>query len=258
MNDMDKTALLEQNPSAAPARVRIERLPELAATGILFAAAGVSPLMFVGEAAGFGSMNFYTKFFLLPAIFVVILITVIARVRRWGSLYRGIIVAAVAGPVAAAGLDVVRIIGFRVFHAMPGSMPMLMGVLITNRFLLGPDLWSNIVGWGDHLLVNGFSFALVYVLLFGRPRWWLAIPYAWLIATIFMISPAMNMLGDIGYFGHVLGPGFAVTVYAAHTVFGLILGVIVARWGRVREPLWHRHLAVRGGRGYISDNRQSP
>ena len=187
--------------------VRVEKIPELIATGIVLAATGVSPLMFVGAAAGFGSMNFYAKFALLPAIAVVIIIAFIARFRHWERLYRGILIATVAGPLATIGLEAVRVIGFRIFHAMPGSMPMLMGVLITNRFLQGPNVWSDLVGWGDHVLINGISFALVYVLVFGRPRWWKAVPYAWVIATIFMISPDMKMLGDVGDFGLAMGPG---------------------------------------------------
>lgn len=224
--------------------LRGQRLGELFATGVVLAAAAVSPLMFVGAAAGYGSMFFYAKFAVLPAIFAVLAITAIARLRRWERLYRGILIAAIAGPLAAVGLDVVRMIGFRFFGAMPGSMPMLMGALITNRFLLGPSVWSDVVGWADHLLVNGIGFALVYVLLFGRPRWWLAVPYAWVIATVFMISPAMNMLGGIGDFGLAMGPGFAVTVYVAHTVYGLILGAAVCAWGGVMTPIWRRHLRV--------------
>ncbi|HKK00876.1 MAG TPA: hypothetical protein VJ955_01800, partial [Desulfuromonadales bacterium] len=145
MNNKDRTDEHRQNQVLAFGPVRIKHFPELVATGIVLAAAGVSPLMFVGEAAGYGSMNFYAKFALLPAIFVSILIAVIARARRWDRLYHGMAVAAVAGPLATIGLEVVRIIGFRVFHAMPGSMPMLMGVMITNRSNLGPDIWSNIV-----------------------------------------------------------------------------------------------------------------
>lgn len=225
--------------------IRIEAIPQLIATGIVLAATGVSPLMFVGAAAGFGTMNFYAKFALLPAIFVVLAIFILARIRHWERLYRGIAIAAVAGPLATVGLEVVRIIGFRVFHAMPGSMPELMGVLITNRFLLGPNIWSDLAGWADHVLINGISFALVYVLVFGRPRWWKAVPYAWVIATVFMISPDMKMLGDIGNFGLAMGPRFAITVYIAHTVFGLILGLIVARWARVEQPLWDPHLKWR-------------
>lgn len=234
-----------QGPTLKLGPVRIQRIPELVATGIVLAATGVSPLMFVGAAAGYGSMAFFMKWAVLPAIFVVLVIAAIARLRHWQRLYRAIAISALAGTLAAFGLDIVRVIGFRVFHAMPGSMPMLMGVKIMNRFLLGPNVWSDIVGWADHLLVNGISFALVYVLIFGRPRWWLAIPYAWVIGTIFMISPVMQMLGGIGNFGLAMGPGFAVTVYLAHTAFGLILGIVVARWGRITDPIWRRHVGVR-------------
>ncbi len=246
---MDPETTVESARSGAHlacGRLQIERIGELVATGMVLAAAGVSPLMFVAAAAGYGSMNFFAKFAVVPAILAVAVITLVARLRGWSRLYHGIVIAAIAGPLATAGLEVVRVIGFRVFHAMPGSMPMLMGVLITNRFLLGPNVWSDIVGWTDHILVNGMSFALVYVLVFGRPRWWKALPYAWTVATIFMISPVMQMLGGIGEFGLAMGPRFPVTVYLAHTVFGLILGVIVARWARAEEPLWAHHLMWRG------------
>ena len=142
------SAACKRDVSLTLGPLRIARFPELMATGVALAAAGVSPLMFVGQAAGYGSMNFYAKFALLPAILALVLIAVIARLRHWDNLYHGMAVAAVAGPLAAVGLEVVRIIGFRVFHAMPGSMPMLMGVLITDRFLLGPNVWSNLVGGG--------------------------------------------------------------------------------------------------------------
>ena len=261
MNQTNTSVAPKRELSFAPGPACLERLPELIATGIALAAAGVSPLMFVAEAAGYGSMNFYAKFALLPAIVALIVIAAIARLKNWDSLYHGMTVAAVAGPLAAVGLEAVRVIGFRVFHAMPGSMPMLMGVLITDRFLLGPNLWSNLVGWGDHVLVNGFGFALVYVLFFGRPRWWMGVPYGWIIATIFMTSPAMTMLGDIGYFGHAIGPRFAITVYSAHTVFGLVLGAIVARWGRDSGPLWRRHLGgctTRKVNRLLNPNQGSP
>lgn len=246
MNERETTATRDRGPTLAIGPIRIERVSELFATGVVLAAAGVSPLMFVATAAGTGSMNLYAKYALLPAVFIVIAVALLARLRKWEHLYHGIVIAAVAGPVASVGLEVVRVIGFRVFHAMPGSMPMLIGVLITNRLMLGPNLLSNVVGWADHIVANGIGFALVYVLIFGHPRWWKAVPYAWVIATVFMISPAMTMLGDIGDFGLAMGPGFAVTVYVAHTVFGLLLGAIVTRWGRATQPLWSRHFGLRG------------
>lgn len=246
MNFANTTDLTNETTEFVCGPIRVARVQELVATGIVLAAAAVSPLMFVGAAAGYGSMNFYAKFALLPAIATIALIGGFARIRGWERLYRGILIATVAGPLASIGLEIVRLIGFRSFHAMPGSMPMLMGVLITNRFMLGPNVWSNLAGWADHVIVNGISFALVYVLVFGRPRWWKALIYAWLIATIFMISPDMTMLGDIGDFGLAMGPGFAITVYLAHTAFGLLLGVVVARWARVDRPLWSTYLGWRG------------
>lgn len=247
MNDLQEVTARERDFALSLGPLHIERIPELMATGIVLVATAVSPLMFVAAAAGYGSMNFYAKFALLPAILAVFVITLIARARHWDHLYHGILVSTLAGPLATVGLEAARVVGFRIFHAMPGSMPMLMGVLITNRFLLGPNIWSDLAGWADHVLVNGISFALVYVLVFGRPRWWKAMPYAWVIATIFMISPDMKMLGDIGNFGLAMGPGFAITVYVAHTLFGLILGLVVARWSRVDQPIWRRHLNWRIG-----------
>lgn len=242
--DSPKHALQSSGTELKLGPVTIINPAELVATGIVLAATGVSPLMFVGTAAGYGSMNFYAKFALLPAIAVVLIITFLARHYDWERLYRGIIAAAIAGPLATAGLEVVRAIGFNVFHAMPGSMPMLMGVLITDRFMEGPNVWSNIVGWGDHILINGIGFALVWTLVFGRRRWWLAIPFAWVIATLFMISPDMKMLGDIGLFGLAMGPGFAVTVYLAHTVFGSILGWLTLRSHAHTSTLWGAHLKL--------------
>lgn len=245
MSEVSRSDFPDGRAAISIGSVRIERIPELVATGVLLAACGVSPLMFVGTAAGYESMNFYAKYALIPAVAAVIVVAILAGVFHWRRVSRALAVGLIAGPISAVGLEIVRFIGFRVFHAMPGSMPMLMGVLLTNRSNLGPNVWSDLVGWVDHVLINGASFGLFYVLVFGRPRWYLSLPYAWVIGTLFMLSPDMTMMGNIGIFGHAMGPGFAITVYVAHTVFGLILGGIVWRWGRVGESLWRGHLVVR-------------
>ena len=54
-------------------------------------------------------------------------------------------------------------------------------------------------------------------------------PGVWLIATVFMPSQDMTMLGDIGYSGLAMRPGFAIIVHLAHTVSGLILSLLVGR-----------------------------
>lgn len=244
MNEAISANLPDDHSAISIGSLRIERVPELAATGILLAACGVSPLMFVGAAAGYASMQFYAIYALIPAVLAVIIVAVLAGAFHWHRISRALAIGLVAGPFAAVGLEIVRIVGFRVFHAMPGSMPMLMGVLMTNRSNLGPNVWSNIVGWVDHIVINGASFGVFYVLVFGRPRWYLALPYAWVIGTLFMLSPTMTMMGDIGIFGHAMGPRFAITVYAAHTVYGLVLGAIVAAWARVDRSLWGSHCST--------------
>jgi len=53
--------------------------------------------------------------------------------------------AALAGTLATFALEAVRYPGFRMGF-MPGNLPQLMGVLLLDRFALGPSLWSNVAG----------------------------------------------------------------------------------------------------------------
>lgn len=214
---------------------------ELVATLFVLAAASISPLMFVAASGGYWPMQFLAIYALLPAIAVWVGIGIAAPFMGWHRLSRALLTGVMGGIVGTAALEIVRIIGFRVFHAMPGSMPELIGVLMTNRFMYGPDLYSNILGWADHFL-NGVGFVTIYVLIFGRTRWWLAIPYALGIATIFMISPATTSTG-IGYFGLDSGIGFMITVYLAHIAFATGFGNVVSRSPALPETLWHYHLA---------------
>ncbi|MEJ2287062.1 MAG: hypothetical protein P8Y02_00190 [Deinococcales bacterium] len=204
----------------------MERLARVLA----LAAAGVSgAVLFAVSEAGYASLSRLALEVTLPAIGVLIVIGIVAAVAGWRGLGRTLLVGLVVGVVATAGLELVRIVGFRAFHSMPGSMPMLMGVLLTNRIMLGPDLASNLLGWADHVY-NGVTFVLIYLLLFGRRQPWLAFPYALLVGTGFLVSPVPKALGA-GVFGAALGAKFALTVYLAHILFGtaLYFGVRRAR-----------------------------
>lgn len=223
-------------------QLQIRNPGELLTTLIILACASVSPLIFVAASGGYGSMHFLAIWGLLPALAVWIMIGVVAPFMGWDRLARGINTGVLAGIAGTVALEIVRIIGFRVFSAMPGSMPKLIGVLITNRFMLGPDTLSNVLGWADHFL-NGISFATIFVLVFGRTRAWAAIPYALGIATIFMLSPATTSTG-IGYFGVDFGPSFAVTVYLAHIAFALAFGNVIAHSAALQGSIWRHHLLL--------------
>lgn len=219
----------------------IKNPAELVGTLVVLACASVSPLIFVAASAGFYNMQLLALVLLLPAIVIWLAVAFLAYKLKWGRLRSGLTAGLWAGIAGTVGLEIVRITGFRVFDAMPGSMPELIGVLMTNRFMDGPDILSNLLGWSDHFL-NGVGFATIFILIIGASRPWIAIPYALVIATIFMISPATTATG-IGYFGVQYGIGFAITVYLAHIIFGTVFGRVAARLDR-SGPIWSHYLQL--------------
>ncbi|MDE2343691.1 MAG: hypothetical protein KGL63_09940 [Betaproteobacteria bacterium] len=203
-------------------------LGEALASAVALIAASVSPLAFTYAATGATTMSVLAPRLILPAFLVWIALVLLAPWMGWRRLASAGRLALVGGVLGVIVMEVVRIIGFRVFHGMPGSLPMLIGVLITNRFMEGPDWLSNLLGWGDHFW-NGIGFVFIYYAVFGRQRWWVGMVYALAIATVFMLSPVMNLLG-VGVFGHEFAPvKFPMTVYLAHLVYGVVLGWVGQR-----------------------------
>jgi hypothetical protein len=201
----------------------------------LVAAALSGAGLFAVSEAGYASFSRLAVEVALPAVGALALIGIVATTADWRGLRRTLVAGVGVGIVATASLELVRIVGFREFHAMPGSMPMLMGVLLTNRIMVGPDLASNVLGWVDHAY-NGVALVLIYLLLFGRRQAWLAVPYALLVGTGFLVSPVPKALGA-GFFGAALGAKFAITVYLAHVSFGTAMFLGVRRARDLGKPL---------------------
>jgi hypothetical protein len=125
-----------------------------------------------------------------------------------------------AGALATVALEAVRYSGFRLGF-MPGNLPELMGVLLLDRFALGPSLASNLAGFAYHFY-NGAAFGVIFALLIGhRSRYW-AVPYGVAIGLGFLVSPVVQSLG-VGLFGRDFGWQFAATVLTAHAAFGAAL-----------------------------------
>ncbi len=222
---------------------------ELIAALVVLALAGASgALLFAVAEAGYSTFQQLGQAILLPAAAVLVLTGALAWARRWTYLRSGLITGAWMGAVATVGLEIVRIVGFRVFHSMPGSLPMLMGVLLTGRIMQGPDLVSNLAGWADHFW-NGAMFGVVYVLILGRRPLWVGIVYGLVLGTGFLLSPVPAALG-VGLFGSQFGPGFAITVYLAHGLFGGILGWLGLRYLPGRSAIWEL-LAPRRSEGNV-------
>lgn len=203
------------------------KTPEIIGAIPAFLLAGISPLIFPIAQAGYASMHLLAIWILLPSIIALMVLVAVAALSGWKQLLNMIFVGASAGVAGTVGLEIIRETGFRFFHAMPGDLPMLMGVLLTNRIMLGPSLISNLAGWAYHFW-NGASFGIMYILLFGRRPWWIGLIFGFLLGVGFMTSPVVISLG-VGYFGRDFGLGFPVTVTLAHLAFGGILGRLVSR-----------------------------
>jgi len=126
----------------------------------------------------------------------------------------------VAGVLATFALEAVRYTGFRMGF-MPGNLPELMGVLLFDRFALGPTTASTIAGFAYHFW-NGACFGIIFALgRVGLSKWW-AIPYGIVIGIGFLVSPVVQALG-VGVIGINFGWHFAATVLSAHLAFGAVM-----------------------------------
>ncbi len=207
-------------------------LEELALSGVVLAAAGVSPNLFWIAQAGYATLSTLALTVLIPSAILLLAALAAARWRRQRRLVNRVVAGGVAGGLATIGLEIVRSAGFHLGQ-MPGSLPQLLGVLLLNRFMLGPSIWSNIAGWSYHYW-NGITFGVVFAVVLGRKPLGVALGYGVFMALGFLVSPAVSAMG-IGFMGTHL-PGMPVTVLLAHLVYATILWRLTRRW--VRDPEW--------------------
>lgn len=202
---------------------------------MLVVLASLGPAAFPVAVMGYGSLHEFGKILVLPSAAGLFLAWAALSWCGWREISSAIAKGAIAGAVATLALETVRYTGFRLGF-MPGNLPELMGVLLLDRFALGPSTASTLAGFAYHFW-NGACFGVIFaVLITGRSRWW-AIPYASGIGVGFLVSPVVQALG-VGLFGKDFGWHFAATVLLAHAAFGAALGGVLSAcrhgWERVR------------------------
>jgi hypothetical protein len=193
---------------------------------IALVAVGVAPNIFPAAQAGLAKMSVLAAYLMIPSIVVLGAVLAIALFRGHPRLTNRVLVGLAAGVVATIGLEAVRTVSFRL-GGMPGDLPRLMGVLLTDRFMLGPSLASDVLGYAYHFW-NGACFGIIFTVVLGRSRMLWAVGYGMVIGLGFLASPAVKAMG-VGFMG-VDMPAMAVTVVLAHLAYGLILGALVRRW----------------------------
>jgi len=199
---------------------------------LVLASAGVSPNIFVAAQAGIADMKVMALWLLLPAIAVLLVATLFAHLRGYTWLVNRVLAGAAAGIVATVGLEAVRMYSFH-HGGMPGDLPRLMGVLLTDQFMMGPSDISDALGYAYHYW-NGASFGIIFAVLLGRKTVSWGVAYGVIIGTVFLMSPPVDSLG-IGFMGKDM-PTMPLTVYIAHLAYGGILGWLCHRW--IRNESW--------------------
>lgn len=200
---------------------------------VTLALASVGPLIFPAAQAGYGSLAVMSTRLLLPAILVLAVVAGLAW-RRQPLVARSIISGALAGSLATLALEAIRLPGFH-FGFMPGNLPRLMGVLLLDRFALGPSLASDVAGWAYHFW-NGACFGILYTFLFGTERRWVGVVFGIIIGLGFLVSPVVISLGA-GYFGLEFSYSFPATVLLAHLGFGAALALLARRFSGSQPSL---------------------
>ncbi len=191
----------------------------------LLVIAAVSPVAFPLSQLGFSSLHRLAVFLIIPSAISLFVAWIIAARGRQFEIASILLRGGVGGALATVALEAIRYPGFR-FGFMPGNLPRLMGVLLLDRFALGPSPLSDIVGFSYHFW-NGACFGIIYALLATgwRLRW--AISYGLAIGVGFLFSPVVQALG-VGLFGRDFGWHFAATVLTAHAAFGAALGALLS------------------------------
>ncbi len=208
------------------------RMGETLTSLLILASAGVSPNIFVAAQAGIADMKVMGLWLLLPSIGVLLAGLLFARLGGYARLVNRVLAGAGAGVIATVGLEAVRMYSFH-HGGMPGDLPRLMGVLLTDQFMEGPSNMSDALGYAYHYW-NGASFGIIFAVLLGRKTILWGIAYGMIIGTVFLLSPPVQALG-IGFMGEDM-PTMPLTVYVAHFIYGGLLGWLCRCW--IRHEGW--------------------
>jgi len=201
---------------------------ELAVRGLLVVLAAAGPIAFPASIMGIRSLHDLAFLLILPSAILLLGTAVLLRRSRFSGLATAIRAGAIGGGLATIALEVVRYSGFRLGF-MPGNLPELMGVLLFDRFALGPSTASSLAGFTYHFW-NGACLGVIFALAkFRLSNFW-AIPYGIVVGIGFLLSPVVEALG-VGLFGINFGWHFAATVLTAHIAYGAALaGILNADW----------------------------
>jgi hypothetical protein len=125
-----------------------------------------------------------------------------------------------AGGFATLAYDLVRV------PLAHGGVPVFNAISYFGTVILGiehPTPLSEVVGWTYHLS-NGVGFAIMYLALASRPRWFTAVAWGVGLECAMLVTPYAEV------FGYKRSLSFIAISLSAHVVYGLALWWAATRW----------------------------
>jgi hypothetical protein len=200
----------------------------------LLAASSIGCLL--GEFYQPDSMRVLALFVFLPA--VAVLLALAAVDGFWGDrrLLRGVTTGFAAGFVAAVAYDLFRlpfvfaeqwgidaiVPPLNLFKVFPAFGALILGHAAGQT---GYTLADHITGWAYHFS-NGMSFGVMFTALLGevaRRRW------VWGVAMAAGLEAGMLLTPYPRVFGIAMTSTFVVVTLAAHSIFGVVMGLSAQR-----------------------------
>jgi hypothetical protein len=216
-----------------------------ASRATVFVLAAASIWCLLAEFYGLCSMRLFTFAILLPATAVLIALAIADRYRGEGMIWRGVVIGAFAGLFAVIAYDIFRIpfvvaaadkvgpdwLRLPLFKVFPRFGALILGEPFDAKTTDSQfTLMAHLIGWLYHFS-NGITFGVMYVALIGNPS-----KHSWFWAVLFatFLEFAMLFTPYTGFFGIGLTTKFVIATMAAHTIFGIVLGLLTrwidARW----------------------------
>jgi len=212
----------------------------LPARVVVFVLAATSIWCLLAEFYGLCAMQWFTFAILIPANAALVVLAILDRLRGSGLLWRGVVIGALAGFVAACAYDVFRMpfvvaaidkvgpewLRMPLFKVFPRFGAMILGqsfdaTTTDSQF----SLTAHLLGWVYHFS-NGVTFGVMYMALVGdasRRSWWWAVLFATGLELAMLATPYTS------FFGIHMTTRFVIVTFTAHAIFGVALGVM-AKW----------------------------
>jgi hypothetical protein len=203
---------------------------------VVFFLAATSIWCLLAEFYGLCSMRTFTFAILIPATIALIALALVDRIKGTGEMWRGVLIGAIAGFIAAVAYDLFRLPfvfsqewhlsgllpPMKLFKVFPRFGAMILGQPVEQSHYSTATQW---VGWAYHFS-NGITFGVMYLAMIGNAQ---RRSWRWAILMAVGLELAMLFTPYPRFFGIARTGTFVVVTLAAHTVFGVVMGWVARK-----------------------------